>query len=266
MKKSLLRITAVMLFIFLTTNTESLFSQTSGTFSFSANTIAPTTSSYGTSHLLALWLEDSQANYIKTAVKYLSGDYVHMQTWIDKSLGDATDAVTGATRTTYSTVSFLWDGKWIDKNLVPDGTYNVWIEMAWDNSLTIGTGKTVNSYSFVKGPGAYHSVPGNTVNFTSVSLDWTPLTTGMEGTLEGKDIIVFPNPSSGLLKINFKNPEKECFVSVLDQTGKVVYNENIKEVQAEIKTFDLTGLEDGNYFCSLNFSGKVVIFNLIIIK
>jgi flagellar hook assembly protein FlgD len=266
MKKTLPKITVLILFMFFATNTVSLFSQTSGTFSFSANTIAPTTNDYGTSHLLALWIEDSQSAFVKTAIKYLSGDFVHMETWINKSLGDATDAVTGATRTAYSQVTFLWDGKGIDKNLVPDGTYNVWIEMAWDNSLTIGTGKTVNSYSFVKGPLASQSNPANTANFTAVALDWTPLTTGTEGTLEGKEITVYPNPSSGLLKINFQNPEKECFVSVLNQSGKVVYNEKIKEVQTGIRTFDLSGLENGNYFCSLNFSGKVVMFNLIIIK
>jgi hypothetical protein len=99
-----------------------------------------------------------------------------------------------------------------------------------------------------------------------VVLDWTPLSTGIEGTLEGKEINVFPNPTSGLIKVDFKYPEKECLVQIINEAGKIEYQERIPDVQVGIRTFDLSRLSGGIYYCTLHFPGKDIVFSIILVK
>jgi hypothetical protein len=249
--------------IFLFTPIEKLYSQTSGTFSFSVTTTAPA-GSYDSDNLLAIWIENSQAAFIKTKIKFFTGELDHLATWVAKSGQNVVDAVTGPTRTSHGTVTFLWNGTNVDGTVVPDGSYFVWLEMAWDKSKT--TDKTVNSFPFTKGTSAFHSTPANTSNFLSIALDWTPLTTSSDDVLESKDIYVYPNPSSGLLNINFKNPATECLVQILNEAGIIEYSEKLPDLQAGIHTLDLSRLQAGNYYCILHFPEKNVVFNVVLVK
>jgi hypothetical protein len=265
MKKNLPSLTGIILLLFFYTATGDLFSQTSGTFSFSVTTTAPS-GSYGTENLLAIWIENSGTAFIKTKIKYLSGELDHMATWVAKSGQNVVDATTGPTRTGHGTVTFLWNGTDINSTLVPDGTYNVWLEMAWDKLSAPNSGKAVNSFSFTKGASVFNSTPANTANFLSLVLNWTPLTTGVEGMLESKDINVYPNPTSGILTLDFKNPEKECLIKIINETGGTEYTEKISDVQAGTKTLDLSRLQKGNYYCILHFPAKDIVFTIILVK
>jgi hypothetical protein len=240
-----------------------LFSQTNGTFSFSVTTTAPS-GSYGTENLLAIWIENSQSAFIKTKVKYLSGELDHMATWVSKSGQNVVDATTGPTRAGHGTVTFLWNGTDVNGTLMPDGSYKVWLEMAWDRSLT--TGKTVNSFTFTKGVSAFNSTPANTANFLSIVLDWTPLSTGIEGMLESKDMIVYPNPTSGILNLDFKKSEKECLIKIINEAGKVEFTQKITDVQAGPRSLDLSRLQNGNYYCILHLLEKDIVFSIILLK
>jgi hypothetical protein len=253
---------AILLFILLTPKGD-LLSQTPGTFSFSVTT----TSSGGFSpeHLLAIWLENSSTSFIKTKIMYSSNDDLdHMQTWVSKSGNNVIDAVTGPSRTSHGTITFLWNGTNVAGTVVPDGSYSVWLEMAWGSSLT--TGKTVDSYAFTKGVTEFHSQPGNTDNFSSLALDWVPLITGIEGSIDSKDISVYPNPSTGLLNVDFKHAAKDCIVRVVNESGKVVYKENIPVLQEGIKTFDFTRLVGGIYYINMHFPDKDLVFRIILVK
>jgi flagellar hook assembly protein FlgD len=231
--------------------------------SFSVTTTS--TGGYSPGHLLAIWIENSTASFIKSKIRYSSPDNLdHMQTWVNKSNQNVVDAITGPTLTNHGTITFLWNGTDVAGNAVPDGLYSIWLEMAWASSFT--TGKTVNSYPFTKGSTTFHSSPANTANFLSMAIDWTPASTPVEGVLENKDIIVYPNPSSGLININFKNPYGECVVEVMNGNGNVVYVEKISDVSAGIKTFDLSSLSDGIYFCRLRFPKEELIFSIILVK
>jgi len=265
MKKKLSGITVIILLLIFFTTTGELFSQTSGTFSFSVTTTAPS-GSYGTENLLAIWIENSGSAFVKTKIKYLSGDLDHMTTWVGKSGQNVVDATTGPTRSGHGTVTFLWNGTAVNGTLVPDGTYNVWLEMAWDKLTAPNSGKAVNSFSFTKGASVNHQTPPNTANFLSLDLLWTPLTTGVEGMLESRDINVYPNPTSGILTLDFKNPEKECTIKIINETGKIEYTEKISDIQAGTKTLNLSRLQNGNYYCTLHFPEKDIVFTIIIVK
>ena len=266
MKKNLLRLAVIILILFYSQNASELFSQTSGTFSFSVTTAAPS-GSYGSNNLLVIWIEDNLGAFVKTKVKLASaGNYDHMATWTTSSGQNTVDATTGATRSSQTTpVTFLWNATNVAGAVVTDGTYNVWLELAWDKA-TINPNKAVTSYGFNKASSAQHLTPADVTYFKSVVLDWAPLATGVEGTLESKELNVYPNPSDGLLKINFKSPEKEVLINVINEAGRVVYTERIKDLQQGIHTLDLTRLAKGNYYCTMHFPGRDVVFDVILVK
>jgi|WetSurMetagenome_2_1015567.scaffolds.fasta_scaffold04825_3 hypothetical protein len=260
MEKKLFRSVMVFLLLFFFATPDKLFSQTTGTFSFSVTTTS--TGGYSPDHYLAIWIENSSTTFIKTKIRYTNtGDLDHMQTWVTKSGQSIVDAITGASLNSHGTISFLWNGTNTAGTQVPDGSYFVWLEMAWAPSLT--TGKTVNSFPFTKGSTPFHSTPSNTANLLSIALDWTPLSTGIEGTLEGKDINVYPNPSKGLLNIDFKHPERECMLQIVNELGQNVHNEKIPDLTAGIRTFDFSRLPAGLYYCTLHFPSKDVVFSII---
>jgi hypothetical protein len=260
MKRSLNKKTGIFLILFFFA-TLVLMSQTPGTLSFSVTTTSA--GGYSPAHLLAIWIENNSASFIKTKIKYSSsGNLDHLQTWVTKSGQNVVDATTGATLSAHGTITFLWNGTNVTGTVVPDGDYSIWLEMAWASSLT--TGKTVNSFPFTKGTSTYHSTPVNTTNFLSPVIDWTPASTGMEGVLENKEIIVYPNPSTGLINIDFKNPHQEGVIEVISMNGKVVFTDKISDVSAGKRTIDLSSLSDGIYFCRLRFLSEEIIFSVIL--
>jgi hypothetical protein len=250
-------------FVFLLIMLTGSIAQTTGTLSFSVTTTS--TGGYTPSHLLAIWIENGSTSFVKTKIKYAgNGDLDHMQTWVTKSGQNVVDAVTGPTLTSHGTITFLWNGTNTSGTLVPDGSYFVWLEMAWASNLT--TGKTVNSFQFTKGASVFHSNPANTANLLSMSVDWTPSSSGVDGELENKSIKVYPNPTSGLLNIEFKIPHDETLLSVIDESGKVVYNESLTNVPVGLKTLDLTGIPSGSYFCRLRFRNDEIVFRVMVVK
>jgi hypothetical protein len=241
-----------------------LYSQTTGTLNFSVTTTS--TGGYSPRHFLAIWIETNGGSFVKTNVAFTnSGDLDHMQTWVQKSGENVVDAATGGTITSHGTVTFLWNGTDVSGSLVADGSYLAWLEMAWASSLS--TGKTVNSFPFTKGSTVFQSNPSNFANLLNVSLTWTPSTvTGIEGLLESKEINVYPNPSSGILNIDFKKAQNECLLQLMDGSGRIAYSERLTDIPIGLKTFSISSLPDGTYFCNLRFRDKVVVFTLILAK
>ncbi|TFH34684.1 MAG: T9SS type A sorting domain-containing protein [Bacteroidia bacterium] len=269
MKRNLLRSAGIILISFALATQGDLLAQTSGTFSFSVTT----TSSGGFSprHLLAIWIQNnntsgSSSGFVKTKIKYgnNSNTNSHLQTWLASSAGNTVDAATGSTLTTHGSVTFLWNGTDVAGTLVPDGEYYTWLEMAWSDNQT--TGKTVNSFPFTKGATLFSSTPTNTANFQNLSLTWTPLSTGIEGSLENEDIILYPNPSDGHFKIDFKKAENDCFIQVFNESGALVHNERIPNLQAGTRSFDLTALPAGIYYCTLHLAQEEIVFRIVLAK
>jgi hypothetical protein len=251
-----------MLLLILTAGNK-LLSQTAGNLDFSVTTTS--SGGFSPSHLIAIWIENGSSSFIKTKIKYGTSDnYDHLSTWTSKSSLNIVDATSGSTLTNHGTRSLIWDGTNVSGNIVADGTYKVWVEMAWSHS---NPGKTVTSYTFEKGSTLYTSNPANTENLLSVSLTWTPsISTSIEDGIQDKDIRAFPNPTTGLLNIDFKHAVSECNVQVINDAGIQVYIERFTDVQVGIKTLDLSSLSAGAYFIALHMPGKDVSFRIIRIK
>jgi len=242
-------IMAVMITV--TLNAGLLKSQTPGTFTLSLYTTS--TGGYSPKHLVAIWIENSSTTFVKTKLLQSSGSNLdHLGLWTSRTGSNTVDATTGATLQTHGNITLVWNGTDVSGTVVPDGSYNVWVEMAWAASLT--TGKTYTIFPFTKGPAAFQSNPANLTNFYSISLTWTPGTpTSVEKVQAIAEASLYPNPTTGLLHIRFKNEHKSVVINVYNESGLKVYNETLSEIPAVEKTMDLSKLPAGVYFVSFLF-------------
>ncbi|MCX6231841.1 MAG: T9SS type A sorting domain-containing protein [Bacteroidetes bacterium] len=157
----------------------SLYSQTAGTMTFNV-TPATKSGSYSATHFVAVWVEYSSGTFVKTRVRLGSSgnSNSHLLYWKAKSTSNVTDATTGASLTSYTALTYTWNGNDITTatpyTLLPDGAYRVYIEYAWDNSTVIGTGRDTTSVGFIKGGTTYTALPTAVTNFSGMSISWTP--------------------------------------------------------------------------------------------
>lgn len=143
--------------------------QTAGTLTFSVTTTS--TGNYSPKNVFALWLETASGSFVKTKMRYGVAREHDLVLWLQKSGGNVVDATTGATLNSHGTRTISWNGTDINGNLVPDGDYKVWMEMAWYNTPPAGPN---NNVTFTKAGSTVHLTPTNTTNFLSQVLDWVP--------------------------------------------------------------------------------------------
>ncbi len=82
----------------------------------------------------------------------------------------------------------------------------------------------------------------------------------------GFKIRPYPNPTSGLLNIDFKRSYQECLLEVINESGVIVHSEYLGEVSTGKKTFYLSALDPGVYFVRLHLPVKDIIFRFIKVK
>lgn len=196
------------------------FSQTSGTMTFSVKTVTYS-APYSPRHILAIWIADANGTWVKTRKRmYQNTAYRQYLTNFKNATNstyDATDAVTGATLQSHQTHTVTWDGKNVSGNLVPDGTYRVYIEFTSANA----TGKLYYC-EFTKGPDAFTLTPSNQTYFQDISVSWTPAATLAENKdLKTENVTCFPNPFSDKLYIN-NIPASARDIRIVDLTGRVI--------------------------------------------
>jgi hypothetical protein len=252
----------VMVIVIMVTISEGLLkSQTQGTFTLSLYTTS--TGGYSPKHLVAIWIENSNTAFVKTKLMQSSGSNLdHLALWTSRTGSNTVDATTGATLQTHGNITVLWNGTDVSGAVVPDGTYNVWVEMAWASSLT--TGKTYSIFPFTKGAAPFQSTPGNLTNFYSISLNWAPSTpTSVEKVPANTEAAIYPNPTTGLLHIKFRNGHKSALIRVYNEAGLKVYDESLSEFPAGEKTLDISKMPAGIYFVSFHFENGVESIRIV---
>jgi hypothetical protein len=222
--------------------------QTPGTMSFSCDTYAPE-SNYGTKHVLAVWIQNTAdpSVFIKTRAKYGNEDD-HLISWVAISDKNLVDAVTGATRTSYGTITSDWDGKDVSGEVVTDGDYQVFIEMGWGRNKT--DDHAVTSFIFTKGANEENVTHQGDNNFSNVSISWVPEgTTGISSGTESFDYLkIFPNPAKENITIDFGNVSfrEKYTVKIVNELGQVVWKHTLDKNNINISTYSLGG--SGTYF------------------
>ncbi|QBN18114.1 T9SS type A sorting domain-containing protein [Flavobacterium nackdongense] len=259
---------AVVLFV-----TANLSAQTAGTMTFNFTTVQQGTK---TKQVNAVWIENASGTFIKTNLLYI-GDSTsdHLPQFSlksgangtatngngavqDASTGNTINAITGATRTSstaplaWGPYSVSWDGKTgaATPVLVTDGSYKVWVEMAWNDNPDlhdfINTG-----YSFTKGASITTTNPSNIGPLTSITLTWTPSALSLDSVYKTK-IAIYPNPSNGIINVQY-NDIPVSKIDVVNVLGQVVKSIKLDASSSETtESIDLSGNANGLYIINVS--------------
>jgi hypothetical protein len=240
------------------------FSQTTGNLTFSCKSVAPS-GTYGAKCVFAIWIENTQAPsaFIKTKVKYGYQDD-HLTSWLPKSGGSIVDATTGPTQPSSNTPSFAWNGTSVGNVVVPDGTYNIFIEMGWGSNKTAN--HSVMSFSFVKGPTGSHLTPTGNAYFSNVVIDWAPLTTLINVTEDPVSLTVYPNPSNGLLNLEIKKSIPSAKLMLVNSLGSLVFQKNLEEGFTGVLNIDLNEYKNGLYLLKINSPEYQFVYKVVLQK
>ena len=150
-------------------------SQTTGTLTLSVTTAPTGMGFYEPNNILAIWIEDSSHHFVKTMLEFglIRNEYLDL--WNTASGGNKVDAKTGATRTDHGVRNCSWNGTDLLGTVVPDGTYNVRMQLTDDDFS--GVNKT---FTFTKGPALQTLSPANALpSFKDVSIQWLPANTAI---------------------------------------------------------------------------------------
>lgn len=188
--------------------------QTSGDLAVSVST-SNAGGNYAPRNIVAIWVEDSNGDFVKTLLAYAQTYKTHLNNWQASSSFNSVDAITGATKTSHATRTCTWDGTDVSGTLVADGTYKLCMELTDKNS----TGN-YSSYDFTKGTNEDNQTPGNQPSFSSVSIVWTPSSNSIASVNSKDSFFVFPNPTKGIVNIEGNNIK---VIEISNITGQQIY-------------------------------------------
>ena len=244
--------------------------QTEGTLTFTFTE----THAGSSKNVLAVWVTDNSGSFVKTRMRFWgNGTNDHLPSWKSNSNQNVVDAITGPTLTSstnptaFGVKTVIWDGKDVTSNTVPDGTYKVFVETSWNHPEPPGNHHSaIIDFNFEKSADSTHSEPAGNSYFSDITLDWAP--TAISNINETNDpyISVYPNPSNGLIMINFEKPIDISKIVVRKMNGEIVYQEKINRNPKQDLSLNLTGLSAGIYVLEVfsaenqnSFSTKCII-------
>ena len=236
--------------------TMQMFAQTNGSMTFTFTQVAKSPCYSGTRNVMAVWIQTNAGGFVKTKMRNAGNSTAdHLPTWAVNSGGSSmncmstlcntTDATTGATLSGFGAHTITWDGKGVNGTAngttVADGVYKITIQETWNHG---STNTTTRSYTFTKGPNADHQAPADDADFKTMTIDWVPSGTGIE-TVESTPLIdVYPNPSTGMVSIDYS---RATAIKVLNILGEVVYEMTPSELEEGSEELDLSSLSNGLY-------------------
>jgi hypothetical protein len=216
------------------------FTQSSGNLNVTVTT-SDAGGNYAPRHVVAVWIEDGQGNFVKTLLAYAANRITHLNTWqaATNNAGsefNTVDAITGATQNSHATRSCSWDGTDFLGNDMPDGDYHVWMELTDKNS----TGN-FSSFTFTKGAENITLTPDNAPSFSSIVLVWTADQTGLIDN-HNHNASIFPNPGHGIFQLSDLSVDK---VTVYNLAGKIVQIQYGNQI-------DISSQPDGIYLVNID--------------
>lgn len=260
------KLIAVTLVLFLSM---SMKGQTAGTFSFTVNQTTHTSTYEGTKRCLAIWIEYNSTGTTWTFVKSLlvrgkNTQSNHLPTWNTAAGGNTTGLTTTSTLASMASTTVTWDGKNVSGVLVADGNYRVAVQETWNH----GTSGTATKYiTFTKGP---TDIPSTTVtadtNFTGMSYSWTAVPLAIADITLHPNVVVYPNPSNGVVNLNFKNEVKN--IKIVNMLGDTIYNENTSsdDNAKASKRIDLSSYANGEYIINVTNDNGTSTYKVLLAK
>jgi hypothetical protein len=118
-----------------------------------------------------------------------------------------------------------------------------------------------NQKSFIPSVSGEYSVVVNQQNCIDTSACYLVAVTGIQNTFADENVLVYPNPTSGLLNVEMRNSVQDYDIKLFAVDGKSLEIDFSKKEQAI--QMDLSGLKSGIYFLHiLNKSGRSFFYKL----
>ncbi len=249
--------------------------QTSGSLTFNFTEVSKSNSvTYGNQgrHVMAVWIQTNTGTFIKTMMRYGGQNSTsdHLPIWAGVSSNGSTTncmslscntvgASTGATLSSWSAKTITWNGKDASGNLVADGSYQVVVEECWAHGTS---GKIVRYFDFTKGTSPDNKTPTTDANFSNISLVWSPSSAGLEETKSVANIKIYPNPSNGIIHVDY---DKATDLKVVNVLGVTVFEDKLENIKGS-KNIDLSGYTNGVYFFIVSDGSKKSTYKIILNK
>lgn len=230
--KSFFILVAIFLLTFVTA-----FSQSTGQLSITTTT-SSAGGNYAPRNIVAIWIEDSEGNFVKTLLAYAQNRRTHLNTWQATTQAAGTeynvvDAITSSTLSSHGTRNCTWNATDYNSNVVADGTYTVWMELTDKNA----TGN-FSSFTFEKGFDAVTLTPADVPSFASITIDWQPDGGVSISEVNQASILkLSPNPTAGQLHVSGVDPIK---IKICNMAGEVL-------METDHAQFDISTLSNGMY-------------------
>lgn len=238
---------------------------TDGTVTFTVLTVS-NGATYSPKNVLAIWVKDSNGDFVISRKVMANVRKQHLVKWNASSGGNVVNATTGATLPNHQTHTVAWDCRDVNGNLVPDGTYEIWVEYTSRNSANGGDPGPSTKVVFTKGVDVVSLNPADETYFKNMSLTYTPLNVGLaDKTKPGLIAGAYPNPFTDHLNLTVELPATGYVnISVYDANGRRVnelVNSTLTQGRNEVKWngSNAQGKDSGPgvYFLRFVYNGSV---------
>ena len=230
-----------------------LSAQTSGKLNVSVTT-SSAGGNYAPRNIVAIWIEDASGNFVKTLLANADRRIEYLYTWkavtsAKGSMYNRVDAITGATLTSHGTRTCNWNGTDYNKNLVPDGTYYVCMELTDKHAQG-----NYSKFAFKKGINNLVTPP-NVTGFSSVNIQWEASgTVGIHDTALDDNIQIFPNPTKNIFHIRGDNITQ---IEILNMSGALIFKNN------STTRIDMSNYKNGIYLVRIKEGNRTVVKKLV---
>jgi hypothetical protein len=153
-----------------------IFAQTSGILKVTVTTKATGLAgrNYAPRNSMAIWIEDQSGIFIKTLLVNAQQRRMQLRRWetATNTAGykyNAVDAVTGATNITHGTRTCSWNGTDLNGKVLPDGNYNIMMELT-----DIDGAGNIYAVPFNKNSKNVSFTPPDNSSFYAIKIEWEP--------------------------------------------------------------------------------------------
>ncbi len=243
----------LLLVIIATMQAKVLVAQTPGELSVSAFTLEAG-GNYAPRNVLAIWIEDSDGNFIKTLMAYAQNRRTHLNIWQASTVAagsefNTTDAITGATRSNHANRSATWNGTDFEGNLAPDGDYQLWFELTDKN----GTGN-YGYVEFVKSSVNQDIIPVDLPSFYDIIIQWQPDNSVGFNANELEDNSFAYDQVNALLSCSIPDYFE---ISIFDLVGNL-------QIKSQQEKTSLAHLNSGVYIVVVTTDGKASAHKIVV--
>ncbi len=221
----------------------------------------------------AMPTDSSDASYVVTAASALPGATTVVVT--------AQDETTELTYTINFTVALNTDATLSDLTIdgttvtgFASGTYTYDVELPYGTATVptvVATKTDANANHVVNDASA---LPGVTTVVVTAEDGTTELTYIINFTLAtgiddlyglSSQVTVYPNPCNGVFTLDINNENKKDYrVEIIDILGKVIYNNEFKQVDILQKQIDISQFAKGIYFLKVNVENEIGIKRILV--